>query len=146
AQPGGGLAWAAFWGGLGGMLPDVEVAVAHLFFQGRMRHLYPSHTGLPPHRQVAPPLGIWTQAIAFAGALARLLIRLAMPRRRAPGPWTASGSEPGARGGPVPGSRPRSPRPPPPRPGCCGRSPAPPGWRWGGAPGCTGGWGPGESG
>lgn len=77
AQPGGGLAWAAFWGGLGGMLPDVEVAVAHLFFQGRMRHLYPSHTGLTPHRQVAPPLGIWTQAITFAVALALLIIRLA---------------------------------------------------------------------
>ncbi|HEY8532059.1 MAG TPA: hypothetical protein VIL08_07405 [Limnochorda sp.] len=77
AQPGGPLALAAFWGGLGGMLPDTEVAVAHLFFQGRMRHVYPSHTGLTPHPQVAPPRGIWTQAVTLALAVAILIGRLA---------------------------------------------------------------------
>lgn len=75
-QPGGPLALAAFWGGLGGMLPDTEVAIAHLFFQGRMRHYYPSHTGRTPHPQVPPPGGIWTQAVTLALAAAILIARL----------------------------------------------------------------------
>lgn len=76
AQPGGPTALAAFWGGLGGMLPDTEVAIAHLFFHGRMRHFYPSHTGLTPHPQVAPPGGVWTQAVTLALAIAILIARL----------------------------------------------------------------------
>lgn|SRR5690554_6246824 len=76
AQPGGELAVAALWGGIGGMLPDTEVAVSHIFFKGRMKMHFPSHTGLTPHPQVPPPRGVWTQAITLVLALGLLLARL----------------------------------------------------------------------
>ncbi|BAS28498.1 hypothetical protein [Limnochorda pilosa] len=76
-HPGGAAGTAALWGGIGGMLPDTEVAVSHLFFKGRMKMHFPSHSGLTPHPQVPPPRGVWTQAIALVLAVVLLAARLA---------------------------------------------------------------------
>jgi len=69
----------AIAGGLGGALPDLEVAAAYLFPRafrphGRLRLLFPSHSGLVRHRRLAFPWGVFTQAaVIFAlGALVSL--------------------------------------------------------------------------
>lgn len=51
---------AFFWGGLGGALPDLEVAIRHLSGKD-IRPLFPSHSGLTPHSSLAWPAGFWIQ-------------------------------------------------------------------------------------
>lgn len=62
----------AIAGGLGGALPDLEVAAAFLFPRayrphGRLRLVFPSHSGLIRHRRLAFPWGALTQALAICG-------------------------------------------------------------------------------
>ncbi|MFY9355727.1 MAG: hypothetical protein WAP39_06195 [Bacillota bacterium] len=60
-------------GGFSGVLPDLEVAIAHLRSGGdlsaqKCRFFFPSHTGLVRHGRLRPPWGIVTQ-IAAVGAV-----------------------------------------------------------------------------
>ncbi len=62
----------AIAGGLGGALPDLEVAAAFLFPKaygphGPLRLLFPSHNGLVRHGRLAFPWGAFTQILAIAG-------------------------------------------------------------------------------
>lgn len=59
-------------GGIGGALPDLEVAAAYLFPkafrpQGRLGLVFPSHSGLVRHRRLAFPWGVLTQAAVIFG-------------------------------------------------------------------------------
>lgn len=60
--------WAALAGALGAVVPDAEVALGHLGLWPWAKPCFPSHSGLLPHAQARPPLGIWTQAAAAAAA------------------------------------------------------------------------------
>jgi hypothetical protein len=64
----GPFARAEWWGGVGGVLPDLEVAVGHVVLSlGRpWRDWFPSHSGLLPHAQCPLPQGLFFQAL-FAG-------------------------------------------------------------------------------
>ncbi|HHV54381.1 MAG TPA: hypothetical protein GXX55_02875 [Firmicutes bacterium] len=47
-------------GAIGGLLPDLEVAIGYFYHQ---KMLFPTHSGLLPHPQVHSALGIWTQVL-----------------------------------------------------------------------------------
>jgi len=52
---------ALLWGAVGGILPDLEVAIGYFFHQ---RQFFPTHNGLLPHPQLqSGSFGIWTQVI-----------------------------------------------------------------------------------
>lgn len=68
----------AIAGGMWAALPDVEVAAAFLFPRaykphGRLRLVFPSHSGLIGHGRLAPPWGVLTQALAILGLAAFFL-------------------------------------------------------------------------
>ncbi|MDI7248032.1 MAG: hypothetical protein QME92_11300 [Bacillota bacterium] len=65
-------------GGVGGALPDIEVAAAFLFPgayrpHGRLRLVFPSHSGFLGHGRLAFPWGVLTQVVAIAGLAALFL-------------------------------------------------------------------------
>lgn len=49
-----------FLGSLGGTVPDLEVVINHLS-GADLPKLFPSHSGLTPHRRLAWPWGFWIQ-------------------------------------------------------------------------------------
>ncbi len=51
----------ALAGALGGALPDLEVAISYL--SGKIRNIFPSHTGLTPHNNSHTIFGITLQII-----------------------------------------------------------------------------------
>lgn len=59
---------SALVGALAGMLPDVEVALSHLGWNPLRRNVFPTHNGLLPHAQAAPPLGAATQLLLGGAA------------------------------------------------------------------------------
>ncbi|MDI6869933.1 MAG: hypothetical protein QME79_01015 [Bacillota bacterium] len=61
----GPFAAERFWGGLGGSLPDLEVAIGHLILSsGRpWRDFFPSHTGALPHPHWPLLQGLLTQLV-----------------------------------------------------------------------------------
>jgi hypothetical protein len=62
----GPAAWARWWGGLGGALPDLEVAIGHLVLStGRPWRWsrFPTHTGALPHPRWPLPQGLWSQLV-----------------------------------------------------------------------------------
>ncbi|MBE3573854.1 MAG: hypothetical protein IMW99_00115 [Firmicutes bacterium] len=56
---------AALWGALGGILPDAEVVAGYLAKKHGRRWpmLFPSHTGLLPHKNLPWPQGFWLQVL-----------------------------------------------------------------------------------
>lgn len=65
----GRFAAARLWGGLGGVLPDLEVAVGHLLASlGRpgWRDYFPTHSGALPHPHWGFPQGLLIQAAIAA--------------------------------------------------------------------------------
>ncbi|MCR4401803.1 MAG: hypothetical protein NUW12_03330 [Firmicutes bacterium] len=65
-------------GGLGAVLPDLEVAAAFVFPgaytpHGRLRLVFPSHSGVIRHGRLAPPWGVLTQVLAILGLTAFFL-------------------------------------------------------------------------
>jgi hypothetical protein len=73
----GRFAVAEWWGGVGGALPDLEVAVGHVLLSlGRpwRRDWFPSHSGLLPHPHWPLPQGLLFQVL-FAGLSFWLLVR-----------------------------------------------------------------------
>lgn len=63
------------WGGLGGVAPDLEVAVDHILLSLGRRRLgshFPSHTGLLPHPPCAPVPGMLIQVAVVAAGLVLL--------------------------------------------------------------------------
>jgi len=58
-----------FWGALGGALPDVEVVFHYLLGEGIPR-IFPSHTGLTPHRSLKWPAGFWVQGLLIIAVVA----------------------------------------------------------------------------
>jgi len=70
---GGGLASPALLlpllGALGGVLPDLEVALVYLGWMDRRRVIFPSHTGLTPHRLLPSGWGLVTQLPFIAAGL-----------------------------------------------------------------------------
>ncbi len=57
------------WAVLGGVLPDVEVVLTQFGLIGPADLVFPSHSGLLPHRNMGPPAGILTQAAVLGLAL-----------------------------------------------------------------------------
>ncbi len=60
---------AGWWGGLGGVLPDLEVVLEHGFLLAGLpwrRSCFPSHTGLLPHPHWRLPQGLLVQAALVA--------------------------------------------------------------------------------
>ena len=49
------------WAMLGGVLPDLEVVMSYLGLISPSNLVFPSHSGLLPHRNVGLPLGVLTQ-------------------------------------------------------------------------------------
>ncbi len=58
-----------FWGALGGALPDVEI-VFRCLLREPVTYLFPSHTGLTPHRTWKRPGGFWVQVILIVAVVA----------------------------------------------------------------------------
>lgn len=56
-------------GALGGVLPDLEVALVYLGWMDRRRVIFPSHTGLTPHRLLPSGWGLITQLPFIAAGL-----------------------------------------------------------------------------
>lgn len=56
---------ARVWGGLGGVLPDLEVVAGHLAVGWGLswRSFFPSHSGRLPHPHWSYPLGMLSQVI-----------------------------------------------------------------------------------
>ncbi|MBE3578157.1 MAG: hypothetical protein IMX00_10770 [Limnochordales bacterium] len=65
-------------GAVGGILPDLEVAIGYFYHQ---RLFFPTHTGLLPHPQLqSGNLGIWTQVVVILLDLLCLGVATAAPR------------------------------------------------------------------
>ncbi|MEX2356227.1 MAG: hypothetical protein WD535_04240 [Thermaerobacterales bacterium] len=52
---------AMLLGALGGVLPDLEIVLVHFGLMRRKRIMFPSHTGLTPHRINRTAWGLWIQ-------------------------------------------------------------------------------------
>ncbi len=70
----------AVWGAAAAAIPDIEVAAAYLFPRayapgGRLRLVFPSHSGLVPHGRTRFPEGALVQVLAVACGLLALAIR-----------------------------------------------------------------------
>lgn len=58
------------WGGVAAALPDIEVAMGHLFPRayrphGRLRLVFPTHSGLVRHPRLPFPWGAFTQVLVL---------------------------------------------------------------------------------
>lgn len=67
------------WGGVAAALPDLEVAMGHLFPRayrphGRLRLVFPSHSGLVRHARLRFPWGVFTQVLVLAMGAAALYL------------------------------------------------------------------------
>ena len=61
-----GVGMTALWGGFAAILPDLEVAIAHLRMKEetgvhKQRLFFPSHSGLIRHGRLRAPWGVGTQ-------------------------------------------------------------------------------------
>ncbi|MEW5865448.1 MAG: hypothetical protein AB1774_01175 [Bacillota bacterium] len=68
------------WGGIAAVLPDLEVAMDHLFPRayrphGRLRLVFPSHSGLVRHARLPFPWGAFTQVLVLVIGAAALYLR-----------------------------------------------------------------------
>jgi hypothetical protein len=61
ASAGGDDGGTTVWAMLGGVLPDLEVVMSYLGLISPRDLVFPSHSGLLPHRNVGLPLGVLTQ-------------------------------------------------------------------------------------
>lgn len=62
-----GMSVPAFFGFLGGVIPDLEVALVYLGLMGKDRLRFPSHTGVTPHPSL-PGIGGLLIQLPFAAA------------------------------------------------------------------------------